>query len=139
MPARRTRPRCRLISRAYTLGMPISPALESALATFKHEQGFVGVGSMGTALIITRRARRNGLPLDPDGLNTPGGGQVAGGVDPGEQPVAAMHRMIAEVGEHERHPEPEPAALKLPGHPFPQVPPHARHPPQPRASLDRPA
>jgi hypothetical protein len=58
--------------------MPLSSALESALATFKDEQGFVGVGAMGTALIITRRARRDGLPLDPDRLNTPGGGQVAG-------------------------------------------------------------
>ncbi len=58
--------------------MALSPALESALATFKDEKGFVGVGAMGTALIITRRARRDGLPLDPDRLNTPGGGQVAG-------------------------------------------------------------
>lgn len=58
--------------------MPLSFAIESALVTFKDERGFVAVGAMGTALIVTRRARRDGLPLDPDGLNTPGGGQVAG-------------------------------------------------------------
>jgi hypothetical protein len=63
---------------AYTLGMALQPTLESSLATFKEEQGFVGVGAMGTALVLTRKAREKGLPLDPNGLTTPGGGQVSG-------------------------------------------------------------
>lgn len=58
--------------------MPSHSDFDTVLAAFKAEHGIVGVGAMGTALIITRRARKDGLPLDPDRLTTPGGGQVAG-------------------------------------------------------------
>jgi len=58
--------------------MPLNIELQAAIAAFKAEKNIVGVGAMGTALIITRRARREGLPLNPEALNTRGGGQVAG-------------------------------------------------------------
>lgn len=78
--------------------MSLSSALESALVTFKDEKGFVGVGAMGTALIITRRARREGLPLDPGALNTPGGGQVAGLSGKNINGILKEHGLTQQVG-----------------------------------------
>jgi len=58
--------------------MPLSPQHENALTDFKEEHGFAGVGAMGTALILTRKAIDNGMPLDSGALLTDGGGQVKG-------------------------------------------------------------
>lgn len=58
--------------------MPIDTHLANTLSAFKNDNGFVGVGAMGTALILTRKALRSGLPLAVDDLLTAGGGQVSG-------------------------------------------------------------
>lgn len=50
--------------------MPIDAQLETTLSQFKNDNGFVGVGAMGTALILTRKAWRQGLPLDVAGILT---------------------------------------------------------------------
>lgn len=78
--------------------MPLNPAFESALTTFKEEQGFVGVGAMGTALVLTRKARDKGLPLDPNGLTTPGGGQVSGLSGTNINRVLGEHGVTHRVG-----------------------------------------
>lgn len=72
--------------------MPLTTAIQDALTTFKEEQGFVGVGAMGTALVLTRKAHRDGLPLDPNALTTPGGGQVSG------LSGSNINRILAEYG-----------------------------------------
>lgn len=58
--------------------MPISPSLESALADVKNRLQINGVGFLGTALVLTRKAVKLGLPLDPSAILTAGGGQVSG-------------------------------------------------------------
>lgn len=52
--------------------------LESKLTQFRDDKQIVNVGALGTALVITRKAKKLGLPLDPDALLTEGGGQVSG-------------------------------------------------------------
>ena len=52
--------------------------LESKLTQFRNTKQIVNVGALGTALIITRKAKKLGLPLDPSALLTGGGGQVSG-------------------------------------------------------------
>lgn len=52
--------------------------LASRLKQFQEKFGVVNVGSLGTVLVITRKAKTSGLPLNPDRLLTVGGGQVAG-------------------------------------------------------------
>lgn len=57
--------------------MPISPSLESSLADVKNRLQINGVGFLGTALVLTRKAVELGLPLDPSAILTAGGGQVS--------------------------------------------------------------
>ena len=52
--------------------------LESELAQFRNDKQIVNVGALGTALVITRKAKKLGLPLDANALLTNGGGQVSG-------------------------------------------------------------
>lgn len=52
--------------------------LVEALQTFKKEKKFSGKGALCVALVVTQHARTMGLPLDPNGLLTDGGGQVLG-------------------------------------------------------------
>ena len=52
--------------------------LKSQLTAFANEQAFRGRGALCVALVVTRRARQNGLPLQKAHLLTVGGGQVAG-------------------------------------------------------------
>lgn len=58
--------------------MPISPSLESALAETKNRLQINGVGFLGTALVLTRKAVKLGLPMDAAAILTAGGGQVSG-------------------------------------------------------------
>lgn len=53
-------------------------SLGNALAAFARARGFRGKGPLSVALVITRRARDDGLPLDPERLLTNRGGQVEG-------------------------------------------------------------
>lgn len=52
--------------------------LEKALNRFREDRHIFNIGALGTVLIITRKAKRKGLPLDTDELVTAGGGQVSG-------------------------------------------------------------
>jgi hypothetical protein len=58
--------------------MPISPNLEASLVQFRNQNQVVGVGALGTVLVLTRKATKVGIPFDLDKLLTPGGGQVSG-------------------------------------------------------------
>ena len=58
--------------------MPISPSLEAALVNFKEQFQVVNVGSLGATLVVTRKAKISGWPLDVSSLLTAGGGQVSG-------------------------------------------------------------
>jgi Domain of unknown function (DUF4928) len=55
-----------------------STALEKRLADFAVREKFRTQGPLAAALVITQRAQRSGLPMDPAALLTAGGGQVAG-------------------------------------------------------------
>jgi hypothetical protein len=48
------------------------------LQSFRRENGFVGHGKLGMALVITRKAKSIEFPIDPASLLTAGQGQVAG-------------------------------------------------------------
>lgn len=52
--------------------------LEAKLTQFRNDKQIVNVGALGTALVLTRKAKKLGLPLDPNTLLTGGGGQVSG-------------------------------------------------------------
>lgn len=52
--------------------------LEAKLTQFRTDKQIVNVGALGTALVLTRKAKKLGLPLDPNTLLTGGGGQVSG-------------------------------------------------------------
>lgn len=52
--------------------------LTARLEAFKAENEFVGRGKLGLALVITRKAKAIGLPIEPASLLTPNQGQVSG-------------------------------------------------------------
>ena len=52
--------------------------LRAALTAFKKKKRFRGKGPICVALVVTRHAKRDGLPLNSDELVTEGGGQVLG-------------------------------------------------------------
>lgn len=52
--------------------------LDAKLTQFRNDKQIVNVGALGTALVLTRKAKKLGLPLDPNTLLTGGGGQVSG-------------------------------------------------------------
>jgi hypothetical protein len=52
--------------------------LRKALIAFAHDKKFAGKGPLCVALVITRHARNQGLPLNADALVTERGGQVLG-------------------------------------------------------------
>lgn len=56
----------------------MSTKLNKLLKQFAGENGFSNKGALCVALVVTRRARTNGLPLDPKSFITAHGGQVAG-------------------------------------------------------------
>lgn len=54
----------------------MSQKLQTALENFVKENGFRNKGQLSVALVVTQHARKLGMPLDPEKLITPGGGQV---------------------------------------------------------------
>lgn len=86
--------------------MLLDTQLENTLFQFKNDNGFVGFGAMGTALILTRKACRQGLPLDIAALLTPGGGQVSGlngnSINKILQEYGVTHRVGTESGRTSR-------------------------------------
>ena len=71
--------------------MPIS--LKKVLYKFASDHEFTGRGPLCVALIVTRHAQKNGLPLDPAELVTKGGGQVRGLGKAAVQSVLKKHRI----------------------------------------------
>lgn len=75
--------------------------LEFRLHAFADEHAFGGKGALCVALVVTRRARSDGLPLEKNQLLTSGGGQVAGLGRAQVQAILADHgidRVLAEEG-----------------------------------------
>jgi hypothetical protein len=78
-----------------------APTLERLLADFANQNGFKSQGPLSVALVITDRARKSGLPLDPNRLLTGRGGQVAGLGGDAVQAILARHdisRVLAREG-----------------------------------------
>jgi len=67
--------------------------LEKSLRQFASENNFLGKGALSVALVVTRRARVDGLPLNPDELITEQGGQVAGLGKSGVQAILKDHKI----------------------------------------------
>lgn len=75
--------------------------LNERLAAFAKENRMSGKGPLSVALVVTRHAVRNGLPLDAETLLTDGGGQVAGLGKANVQAILKDHgidRVLAEEG-----------------------------------------
>ena len=75
--------------------------LQNALKDFAAEFSVNEKGALCVGLVITRHARDLGLPLDPDNLLTPKGGQVKGLGKASVQAILADHsitRVLAEEG-----------------------------------------
>lgn len=66
---------------------------KSETAKFAQKNRFQGKGPLCVALVITQQARK-GLPLDPDGLITDGGGQVLGLGKGAVQSILNRHGII---------------------------------------------
>jgi hypothetical protein len=66
--------------------------LNEQLERFRLDNNIVNVGALGTVLVVTRRAKKLELPLNPDKLITEGGGQVSG------LSGAAINRILKEHG-----------------------------------------
>ena len=56
----------------------MDPRLRNRLSGYPSGNSRLGRGTLSVALVVTDRARRLGLPLDPQALITEGGGQVRG-------------------------------------------------------------
>lgn len=74
----------------------LASPLSSRLVQFQNKFGVVNVGGMGTALVLTRKARNLGLPLKETALLTEGGGQVSG------LSGNAINKILKEYGEARR-------------------------------------
>lgn len=74
----------------------LASLLSSRLVQFQKQFGVVNVGGMGTALVLTRKARNLGLPLKETALLTEGGGQVSG------LSGNAINKILKEYGEARR-------------------------------------
>lgn len=81
--------------------MPSKTPLSERLQKFSKDKGFLGKGALCVALVVTRKATREGLPLNPDKLMTSGEGQVAGLGKAEVQAILADYkitRVLAEEG-----------------------------------------
>ena len=79
----------------------VTSSITSRLAAFAELQQFRGKGPLSVALVVTKHAKDRGIPLDPDTLVTPGGGQVLGLGKTAVQTVLARHgiqRVLAAEG-----------------------------------------
>lgn len=76
-------------------------SLDEKLRNFCRENGMKGKGPLAVALVVTRHAKKFGLPLKPDSLLTEGGGQVIGLGKAAVQSILKDHginRILAEEG-----------------------------------------
>ncbi len=78
--------------------MPICPSLELSLVKFKDQNQVVNVGSLGTVLVLTRKAKTFGLPFDHSKLLTRGGGQVSGLSGANINKILRSHGVMQMVG-----------------------------------------
>jgi Domain of unknown function (DUF4928) len=78
--------------------MALAPQLLTALEGFKAQNNIVNSGGLGTVLVVTRRAKKLGLPLDMTALLTPRGGQVSGHGGKNINKVLQEHGETREVG-----------------------------------------
>lgn len=75
--------------------------LETELSDFAGKNGMAGKGPLSLALVVTRHAKKFGLPLDSKKLMAPSGGQVAGLGKTAVQSILSDHgikRVLAEEG-----------------------------------------
>jgi hypothetical protein len=72
--------------------------LEQALGQFKEHHQVTGVGSLGTVLVLTRKAYDAGLPLEEKSLLTPSGSQVAGLNGRKINKILRSHDVVQSVG-----------------------------------------
>lgn len=81
--------------------MPVKQTLSAILEQFADAPGRKEKGALCVALVVTRHAKKHGLPLDPSSLLTQSGGQVAGLGKRAVQSILAGHkitRVLAEEG-----------------------------------------
>ena len=81
--------------------MPDIAKIEKALDAFRTANSFKSKGQLAVALHVTRLAKTQGLPLDPDALVTEKTGQVAGLSKGAVQAILKEHgivRVLAEEG-----------------------------------------
>jgi len=75
--------------------------IEKKLKEFAQKNQMRGKGPLCVALVVTRHAKKQGLPLEPDSLLTDGGGQVVGLGKSAVQSILKDHsidRVLAEEG-----------------------------------------
>ena len=72
--------------------------LEDELARFAAQHGFNDRGQLNVGLIVTDRARKDGLPLDPERLLSPSGGQVAGLSGAAGDRILRRHGVTRSIG-----------------------------------------
>ncbi len=71
------------------------------LERFASQNGMLGKGALSVALVVTKHAKKSGLPLDPEQLLTGAGGQVLGLGKAAVQSILGEHgisRVLAEEG-----------------------------------------
>lgn len=72
--------------------------LQAKLLAFREEKQIVNIGSLGTVLVITSKAKILEFPLDPSELITQGGGQVSGLSGRAINKILAEHGVNNQVG-----------------------------------------
>lgn len=77
--------------------MPMSKRLSDRLSAFKTDNKFQERGKLAVGLVVTRKAKEQGLPIEPLSLLTENQGQVSG------LSGTVVHKILKEYGE-ERHP-----------------------------------
>jgi hypothetical protein len=73
--------------------------LKKLLEKFASENGMIGKGQLCVALVVTRQAKTDGLPLDPDTLVTENKGQVAGLGKASVQAILKDHGIVQVLAE----------------------------------------
>lgn len=78
--------------------MPLTAKQLAALDRFCAENNVATVGSLGTALVLTRKAEKLGLPMDVKTVATAGGGQVSGLSGSAINKILVEHGVTQQVG-----------------------------------------
>jgi hypothetical protein len=75
----------------------VNKHIERELADFRKTHSVVGVGALGTVVVITRKATKQ-FPIDVDSILTSGGGQVSGLSGSAINKILASHGISQTVG-----------------------------------------